>query len=46
MYAFRNMASLYGEELLAHIPTPNLEDQLLSAVRDSLFNIFAATLHI
>jgi hypothetical protein len=27
------------------LPTPNLEDYLLSAVRDSLFNIFAATLH-
>jgi len=46
MYAFRNKASFYGEELLAHNPTPKLEDNLLSAVRDSLFNIFTATLLI
>jgi len=36
----------YGEELLAPCPTPKLEDQPLSAVRDCLFNIFVATLHI
>jgi hypothetical protein len=36
----------YGEELLAPRPTPKLEDHPLSAVRDCLFNIFAATLHI
>jgi hypothetical protein len=34
-----------GEELLAPRPTPKQEDQPLSAVRDCLFNIFAATLH-
>jgi len=33
-------------ELLAPRPTPNLEDNPLSAVRNYLFNIFAATLHI
>jgi hypothetical protein len=33
----------YGE-LLAPRPTPKLEDHLLSAVRDCLFNIFAAAL--
>jgi hypothetical protein len=43
---FRNMIRLYGEELLAPRPTPKLEDRPLSAVRDCLFNIFAATLHI
>jgi hypothetical protein len=43
---FRNTVILYGEELLAPRPTPKLEDQHLSAVRDSLFNVFAATLHI
>jgi len=32
--------------LLAPHPTPKLEDRPLSAVRDCLFNIFAATLHI
>jgi hypothetical protein len=35
----------YGEELLAARPTPKLEDHPLSAVRDCLFKIFAATLH-
>ena len=35
----------YGEELLARRPTPKLEDHPLSAVRDCLFNTFAATLH-
>jgi len=42
----RNKIRFYGEELLAPHPTPKQEDQLLSAVRDCLFNIFAATLHI
>ena len=36
----------HGEELLAPRPTPKLEDHPLSAVRDCLFNLFAATLHI
>ena len=36
----------YSEELLAYRPTPKLEDHPLSAVRDCLFNIFSATLHI
>jgi hypothetical protein len=35
----------YGEEFLASRPIPKLEDHPLSAVRDCLFNIFAATLH-
>ena len=43
---FFDDASLYGEELLAARPTPKLEDHALSAVRDCLFNIFAATLYI
>jgi hypothetical protein len=34
----------YGEGLLAPCPTPKLEDHSLSAVRDFLFTIFAATL--
>jgi len=34
------------EELLAPRPTRKLENHPLSAVRDWLFNIFAATLHI
>ena len=33
-------------ELLAPRPTLKLEDHPLSAVRDCLFNLFAATLHI
>jgi len=32
--------------LLAPRPTPKLEDQPLSIVRNCLFNLFAATLHI
>jgi len=40
------MIKFYGKELLAPRPTPKLEDHPLSAVRDCLFNIFAATLHI
>jgi hypothetical protein len=36
----------YSEELLSLRPTPKLEDHPLSAVRDCLFNMFAATLHI
>ena len=42
----RNTIRIYGEELLAPRPTPKTEDHPLSAVRDCLFNIFAATLHI
>jgi hypothetical protein len=42
---FRNKLIFCGEELLAQRPTPKLEDLPLSAVRDCLFNIFAATLH-
>jgi len=33
----------YREGLLAPPPTPKLEDHLSSAVRDCLFNLFAAT---
>jgi hypothetical protein len=42
----RNKASFYGEKLSAPRPTPKLEDHTLSAVRDCLFHIFAATLRI
>jgi hypothetical protein len=41
----RNIIIFYGEEFLAPRPTPKLEDHPLSAVRDCLFNVFAATLH-
>jgi hypothetical protein len=41
-----NLVMFYGEELLAPHPTPKLEDHSLSAVRECLFNVFAATLHI
>jgi hypothetical protein len=40
------MVIFYGEELLAPHPTPKFEGHPLSAVRDFLFNVFAATLHI
>ena len=36
----------HGEALLAPRPTPKLEEHPSSAVRDCLFNLFAATLHI
>ena len=39
------MILFYCEELLTPRQTPKLEDHLLSAVRDFLFNIFLATLH-
>jgi hypothetical protein len=42
---YRNKASFCAEQLLAIRPTPKLEDHPLSAVRDYLFNIFAATVH-
>jgi len=41
-----NIIRFYGDELLAPHPNPKLEDHPYSAVRDCLFNIFAATLHI
>jgi hypothetical protein len=37
--------NFYGEGFLARRPTHKLEDHPLSAVRDCLFSIFAATLH-
>ena len=40
-----NTIRFYREELLALRPTPKPEHHPLSAVRDCLFNIFAATLH-
>jgi hypothetical protein len=43
---FLNKLIFYGEGLLAPRPTPKLEDHPLSAVRDCLFDIFAATLTI
>jgi hypothetical protein len=43
---FRKMVIFDGEELLAPRPIPKLEDHPLSAVRDCLLNVFAATLHI
>jgi hypothetical protein len=46
MFPFRKKASSYGEELLVLRPTPKLDDHPLSAVRDCLFSVFAATLHI
>jgi hypothetical protein len=36
----------YDEEVLVPRQTPKLEDRLSSAVRDCLFNTFAATFHI
>jgi hypothetical protein len=43
---FRKKASFNGEKLSTPRPAPKLGDHPLSAVRDYLLNIFAATLHI
>ena len=43
---FRNLICFYGDELLAPRPPPKLEDYPLSALRDCLFIILAATFHI
>ena len=45
LWIFHNMG-FHGEALLAPRPTPKMEDHPSSAVRDCLFNLFAATLHI
>ena len=45
-WTVRNMIRFHGVELLAHRPTPKLEDQPLSAVHDWNLNIFTCTLHI
>jgi hypothetical protein len=42
---FRKVIIFYGEEWLAPRPTLKLPDHPLLAVRDCLFNVFAATLH-
>jgi hypothetical protein len=46
LWILRTKIRFHVQELLTPRPTPKLKDQLLSAVRDCLFNIFAATLHI
>jgi hypothetical protein len=46
VWIFRNKICFYYEELLAPRPTPKLEDHILSAILDCLFNINAATFHI
>ena len=46
VWIFRNKVRFYVEKLLAPRPTPKLEDHSLLAVRDCLFNTFAAALHI
>jgi len=40
------MIRFYSEELLTPNSTPKVEDLPLSPVRDCLFDVFAATLHI
>jgi hypothetical protein len=42
----RNITRFNGGQLIAHRPTPKLQDRSLSAICDPLFNTFAATLHI
>jgi hypothetical protein len=43
---FRNKLIFYSEEFLAPHPTHKLEDHPLPALRNCLFNIFSAALHI
>jgi hypothetical protein len=43
---FRNMFSFFTVRRSYPPPTPNLKGRPLSAVRDCLFNIFVAALHI
>ena len=43
---FLNIIRFYGEEWLAPRPTPKLENNPFSVVRNCLFNTFAATLRI
>jgi hypothetical protein len=43
---FLNTVFFYVEDLLAPRPNPRVEHLPLSAVRDCLFNVFAAALHI
>jgi len=45
-FIFHNMICFYSEELFATHPTPKLEYRPLPTVRDCLFNISAATIHI
>jgi hypothetical protein len=42
---FRSIVRFYGADFLEPRPTTKLEEHLSSAVRDCLFNIFAANLH-
>jgi hypothetical protein len=46
VFMLHNYASFYGEDLSAPRPNPKVENHPLSAVRDCLVDIFAATLHI
>jgi hypothetical protein len=45
-HQFRKMKCFYSKEFSVTRPTPKMENHPLSAIRDLLFNIFAATLHI
>jgi hypothetical protein len=46
LWMVRNRIHFYGEELLAPRPTPKLYGHPLSAVRDIVLYIFAATIRI
>jgi hypothetical protein len=46
LWLFPNTIRFYGDELSAPRTNPKLEDNPFSAVRDCLFNMLAATLHI
>ena len=46
VWTFHNKISLFSEDLLVPCPYPKLEYHTFLAVRDCLFSIFTATLHI
>jgi hypothetical protein len=45
-FPFRNLSRFYCEEFLTSRRNPKLEFHLFSAIRDCLFNIFEASLHV
>ena len=45
-FPFRNLSRFYSEAFLALRRNPMLEAHPLSAVRDCLFNVFEASLHV
>jgi len=45
-FPYRNLSRFYGEAFLSSRRNPKLEVHPLSAVRDCLFNVFEASVHV